>query len=62
MYSSNNRNTRDTRRTALEHFLNYCATHREAEIRYQASEVILTIDSDAAYQVAAKLRSRESRY
>ena len=34
---------------ALEYFLNYCATHPEAEI-----------DSDAAYQVAAKSRIRAS--
>jgi hypothetical protein len=37
---------------ALEYFLNYFATHLEAEIIYRASKMILTIDSDAAYQVA----------
>ena len=47
---------------ALEYFLNYCATHPEAEIIYRASEMILTVDSDAAYQVAAKSRSRASGY
>jgi hypothetical protein len=47
---------------ALEYFLNYCATHPEAEIIYRASEMILTIDSDAAYQVASKSRSRASGY
>ena len=36
---------------ALEYFLNYCATHPEAEI-----------DSDAAYQVAGKSRIRASGY
>jgi hypothetical protein len=47
---------------ALEYFLNYCVTHQEAEIIYRASEMILKIDSDAAYQVAAKSRSRASGY
>jgi hypothetical protein len=56
--------TKGTQETqaALEYFLNYCATHPEAEIIYRASAMILTIDSDAAYQVAAKSRSRASGY
>jgi hypothetical protein len=56
--------TKGTQETqeALEYFLNYCATHPEAEIIYRASEMILTIDSDAAYQVAPKSRSRASGY
>jgi hypothetical protein len=54
--------TKGTQETqeALEYFLNYCATHPEAEIIYRACEMILTIDSDAAYQVASKSRSRAS--
>jgi hypothetical protein len=47
---------------ALEYFLSYCVKHPEAEIIYRASNMILTIDSDAAYQVAAKSRSRASGY
>jgi hypothetical protein len=56
--------TKGTQETqaALEYFLNYCATHPEAEIIYRASDTILTIDSDAAYQEAAKSRSRASGY
>jgi hypothetical protein len=56
--------TKGTQETqaALEYFLNYCATQPEAEIIYRASDMILTIDSDAAYQVAAKSRSRASGY
>jgi hypothetical protein len=56
--------TKGTQETqeALEYFLNYCATHPEAEIIYRACEMILTIDSDAAYQVASKSRSRASGY
>jgi hypothetical protein len=55
------RRTQETQ-AALEYFLNYCAKHSEAEIIYRASDMILTIDSDAAYQVAAKSRSRASGY
>jgi hypothetical protein len=56
--------TKGTQETqdALEYFLNYCATHPEAEIIYRASDMILTVDSDAAYQVAPKSRSRASGY
>jgi hypothetical protein len=56
--------TKGTQETqeALEYFLNYCATHPEAEIIYRASEMILSVDSDAAYQVAPKSRSRASGY
>jgi hypothetical protein len=42
---------------ALEYFLNCCDTHPGAEIIYRACEMILTIDSDAAYQVVSKSRS-----
>ena len=56
--------TKGTQETqaALEYFLNYCATHPEAEIIYRASDMILSADSDAAYQVAPKSRSRASGY
>jgi hypothetical protein len=47
---------------ALTHFLNYCASNPEAEIIYRRSDMILTIDSDAAYLVAAKARSRAAGY
>ena len=60
MYCSNERNQEI--QDALEYFLNYCATHPEAEIIYRASDMILTVDSDAAYQVASKSRSRASGY
>jgi hypothetical protein len=46
----------------LEYFLNYCASNQSAEIIYQASEMILTVHSDAAYLVAARARSRAARY
>ena len=31
----------------LENFLDYCASHPEAEIIYQASDMQLMVDSDA---------------
>jgi len=56
--------TKGTKQTgeALEYFLNYCASNQSAEIIFRASEMILTIDSDAAYQVAPKSRSRAAGY
>jgi hypothetical protein len=57
--------TKGTQETqaALEYFLNYCATHPKAEIIcIRASDMILPIESDAAYQVAAKSRSQASGY
>jgi hypothetical protein len=56
--------TKGTQATAkaLAHFLNYCASNPEAEIIYRRSDMILTIDSDAAYLVAAKARSRAAGY
>jgi hypothetical protein len=47
---------------ALEYFLNYCASNQSAEIIYQASEMVLTVHSDAAYLVAARARSRAAGY
>jgi hypothetical protein len=47
---------------ALAHFLTYFASNPEAEIVYRQSDMILTIDSDAAYLVAAKARSRAAGY
>ena len=56
--------TKGTQSTAkaLVHFLNYCASHPKAEIIYRRSDMILTMDSDAAYLVAAKARSRAAGY
>jgi hypothetical protein len=49
--------TQDTMNEII-HFLNYCATHLEPSTIYRASEMILCIDSDASYLVAAMARSR----
>ncbi|OEU23630.1 hypothetical protein FRACYDRAFT_233801 [Fragilariopsis cylindrus CCMP1102] len=43
---------------ALAHFLNYCATHPDAEIIFRASDMVIHNHSDAAYLVASEARSR----
>ena len=43
---------------AQQLFLNYCASNPEAEKLYKASDMILFVDSDAAYLVAPSARSR----
>ena len=47
---------------ALKTFLDYCATYPDAVIMYRASDMILLCDSDAAYLVAPKARSRAGGY
>ena len=47
---------------ALNHFLDYCATHSEAVVLYRASDMILHNHSDAAYLVATGARSRAAGY
>ena len=42
--------------------MDYVATYPNAYIRYYASDMILNIDSDAAYIVAKKSRSRVAGY
>ena len=43
---------------AVAHFLNYCASNPEAATLYRVSDMILHINSDTAYLVAPKARSR----
>jgi hypothetical protein len=43
---------------ATVHLLNYCATHPDACLRYQASNMVLYIHSDASYLSEPKARSR----
>ena len=47
---------------ALTQFFNYCASNPDATIIYRASNMILSCDSDAAYLVAPKSRSRAGGY
>ena len=48
---------------ALNHFLDYCATHPEAVVLYRASNMILHNHSDASsYLVTPRVRSRTAGY
>jgi len=42
--------------------LDYCATHPNEKIRFRASQMILHVDTDAAYLVVPKARSRIAGY
>ena len=43
-------------------FLNYCATYPDASIIYYASNMIIRDNTNAAYLVASKARSRNAAY
>ena len=47
---------------ALTNFLNYCASNPDAEIIHRNSDMILTVNSDTAYLVSEKSRSRAAVY
>jgi Reverse transcriptase (RNA-dependent DNA polymerase). len=51
-------NPTTTTQTKITQLLDYAATYPEATIRYYKSDMILWIDSDAAYLVAPQARSR----
>ena len=46
----------------INQLLDFVATHPDATLRYRASNMILHVDSDAAYLVAPKARSRIAGY
>jgi hypothetical protein len=46
----------------IQHLLDYATTHPEATIQFYKSDMILWIDSDAAYLVAPQARSRVGGY
>ena len=46
----------------LQHLLDYVATYPNVILRYYASDMILKVDSDAAYLVLPKARSRIAGY
>ena len=54
-------NTEDTLK-ATKHFLNYASSNPGSEIIYRASDMILNIESDAAYLVFPGARSRAGGY
>eukprot|EP00957_Ditylum_brightwellii_P190099 14471894-Ditylum_brightwellii.AAC.1 len=43
---------------ALTHLLNYCATHPDTVLRYNASGMVLHIHSDASFMLETQARSR----
>ena len=47
---------------AVHHFLDYAHSNPDGEIIFRASDMILQVDSDAAYLVAPKARSRAGGY
>ena len=59
--SSQSKGTEETKE-AINHFLNYCATHSDATIRFQASDMILKIHSDASYLSESQARNRVGVY
>ena len=48
--------------TAVNHLLDYCATHPNAISRYHASDMVLHVESDASYLSEAKAKSRYAGY
>ena len=48
----------ETTKSATTNLLDYCATYPNVKLRFHASDMILNIDSDAAYLVAPGARSR----
>ena len=53
--------TLDTK-AKTQHLLDYLSTHHTHTLRYNASDMILHIDSDAAYLVEPKAKSRAGGY
>ena len=47
---------------AMHYFLDYCATHPNATIRFHASDMILKIHSDASYLSEPEAKSRAGGY
>ena len=59
--SAQSKGTEETK-AAMKHFLDYCATHPEATIRFYASDMILKIHSDASYLSEPEAKSRAGGY
>ena len=49
-------------RAAVNHLLDYCATHPNAVTRFHASDMVLHVESDASYLSEAKAKSRYAGY
>ena len=44
----------------MKHFLDYCATHPNSEVRFVASDMILDLHSDASYNSEPESKSRSA--
>ena len=55
--ASEQANGTETTLEVMEHFLNYCATNPEATVRFETSDMILNIESDASYLSEPQARS-----
>ena len=55
--SRQSRGTEDPEQ-AVKQFLNYCATHPNAGVRFVASDMILALHSDASYLLEPEAKSR----
>ena len=60
--SSVQANSTEQTKARLQWLLDYCITHPDARIRYQASQMILYIHSDASYLSEAGAKSRVGGY
>ena len=61
IYSEQAQHTQNTKHKT-QRLMDYVHTYPDAYIRFHASDMILNIDSDAAYLVAPKSRSRLVSY
>ena len=59
--SEQSKGTTETKE-AMEHFLNYCATHPDATVRFHTSDMILKIHSDSSSLSETQTRSRVGGY
>ena len=60
--ASQQANATEATEKKIEQLLDYMATHRNAKVRYKASNMVLNIHSDASYLSETKARSRIAGY
>ena len=53
--------TKNTLEASIQ-FVNYCATYPNAQLRYRASDMVLTVHSDASYLSVTHAKRRAGRY
>ena len=60
--SSQQANPTETTKAKCQRLMDYAATYPDVYIQYYASDMVLHVDSDAAYLIAPKARSRIAGY